>query len=113
MEARVYCIYDLKAEAPVNSVFKCMSTDAEAVRMFGQLLSDRQGGLVADHPADFALVCVGTVDFSTLQFLINPGSRYSPVITGDACVRALARARAGITSDSDGESAGGVVNTPA
>ena len=99
MERRLYCIYDYKAQAPVNAIFQAFGTDAEASRMFAAVCTS-PGTLVQSHPQDFGLVFVGTIDFDTLSFVPSPACIASPIIMGDACVRAVARARE-VSSDSD------------
>lgn len=93
MNRRMYCIYDFKSEAPVNSLFQCFSSDAEATRMFARVVGT-PGQLINDHPGDFGLMYVGDVNFDNLSFVGNPTARGIPIITGDACVRAAERARA-------------------
>lgn len=105
MEMRMYCVYDFKAEAPVNRIFQCHGTDAEASRLFSALVMSPNSGMVHDHPGDFGLLCVGVMDFDTLVFKGHPGCRANPVITGEACVRAVERARAD-KSISQGEEPG-------
>lgn len=100
MIQNVYCIYDFKARCPVNGIFKCLNSDEEAERMFGSLVRER-GTLVSDHPEDFALICVGSIDYDTLSFTPNVGPLFSPVLTGDACVRVSARARNEVSVGTD------------
>lgn len=59
---RLYSIRDLKASVLTPPV--CLDNDAVAVRSFGDLVS--QGDTIyAKHPADFAIVFVGEMDFYT------------------------------------------------
>lgn len=99
MVRRMYCIYDFKAEAPVSQVFQCFSNDDDASRMFRAVVLS-PGSLVHEHPGDFGLLFVGTIDFDSLSFVANSGSRFNPVLTGDACVRAE-RARVESQSSKD------------
>lgn len=94
MIQQVYGIYDYKARSLVNGVLKCLNSDEEAERMFGALVRER-GTLLSDHPEDFALVRVGEIDYDSLSFTANIGPLFSPILTGDACVRGVARARNG------------------
>lgn len=100
MKRRLYCIYDFKAQAPLNELFVCHSNDDDAIRSFGSVCESPQS-MVSRYPADFGLLFVGEVDFDNLVIELNSGSRFNPVITGDACVRALTRARAASTPSSD------------
>lgn len=104
MVRRMYCIYDMKSEAPVNQIFQCFSTDEDASRMFHDVVMSPNAGLVHKHPGDFALLFVGEIDFDSLAFKPNNGTRFNPVMTGDACVRAE-RARAAEIAQSESESA--------
>ena len=101
MFQRLYCIYDFKAEAPVNKFFQAFSTDGEATRMFAAVVQG-PGTLVSEHPADFGLLFVGTVNFDTLDIEINKASRFNPVAMGDAIVREIERARAARQQDGNG-----------
>lgn len=93
MKRRLYCIYDTKAESPINGIFQSFNNDDDAKRMFGEVVLAK-GTMVQKYPADFALMFVGTVDYESLILEPNPFARSQPVLTGDACVRAFERARA-------------------
>lgn len=103
MEMNLYCIYDYKAQGPVGNLFQCWSTDAQAARSFEQVVMS-PGHLVNQHPGDFGLVCVGVINFDSLQLVANPACVSSPIIMGDACVRAVERARVQLVP-SDGDKA--------
>lgn len=92
MEKGLYCIYDVKAEAPVNQIFQCFGTDPEATRMFASVIQT-PGTIIHEHPADFQLLRIGSIDFDTLKVTPNLSSRHIPIAEGRAIVRELQRAR--------------------
>lgn len=59
---RLYSIRDLKACILTPPV--CLENDAVAVRSFGDLVSQNDT-IYSKHPADFAMVFVGEMDFYT------------------------------------------------
>lgn len=97
MIRRLYCIYDLKAMAPINGILQAFGNDDEASRMFRSVVVT-DGTMVFSHPDDFGLCCVGEVDYDTMVITPTaiPGR---PVLLGTDVVREL-RARA--NSESSG-----------
>jgi len=94
MDYQLYLIYDRKAEAPVSKIIQILSTDAEASRMFSTIIQS-EGSLISQHPNDFDLLNVGTINFHTLKITPNLASLHQPVITGAQIVRDLTRAQNG------------------
>lgn len=92
MEQRLYAIYDIKSEALVSKVVQILNTDAEASRMFEGVIAT-PGTLIHDHPQDFNLICLGTIDADTLQLTPNLTSLHVPISTGANIVREIQRAR--------------------
>lgn len=107
MERRLYCIYDIKAEAVVGGVVQLLGTDAEAARMFTGVLTT-PGTICHEHPEDFNLMLLGTIDYESMKITPNLSSLQIPVTTGVAIVRELERARSAIPS-SQGDSISDVV----
>ena len=100
MERRLYCIYDLLAEAPVNNIFMALGTDEEAKRMFRQVLSSPDSEC-AKNPGDYGLCYVGLVNYADLivSNSVLPGR---PILLGTDVVREFERARAGTDKQVDG-----------
>lgn len=76
---RLYVVYDLLAAAMIAAVME-FRHDAAAVRAFGDILSDPQS-MLSKHPADFDLLCVGTVSETGL---VVGFPEHEVVITGAA-----------------------------
>lgn len=109
MLQQVYCIYDIKSRSIVRGVLQCFSNDEDASRFFSDIVTSPEAGLIHKHPADFSLMSVGQIDFDNLIFEPNSGSLARPVITGDACVRAVERARAELAAAQDAAKAAGIL----
>lgn len=57
----IYTVYDLKAESIVGGLIM-ERLDAPAIRAFHDALDPKSQSILAQHPADFALLCIGTID---------------------------------------------------
>lgn len=57
-----FSVYDEKAAVFSPPFF--MSTQGQAIRMFGDLVNDKQSSL-SKHPADYRLFCLGEFDQSS------------------------------------------------
>lgn len=91
MRQNIYVLYDLKSEAPIGSVVQLLATDAQASRMFGQIIASPDT-LPHQHPEDFVLLNLGVLDFDTMT--VTPSlTPKVPITTGESIVRALSRAR--------------------
>lgn len=102
MKMRLFCLYDLKAEAPANNIFKAFSTDAEAARFFEGVIEHSET-IISKHPGDFDLLCIGEIDFDTLSLTPMLGIRANPIARGIDVVRAIKRARGVVSSDDDSQ----------
>lgn len=74
MHANIYAVRDTVADAIVGGL-QLHRADAAAIRTFGDIASQRDS-IVAMHPGDFELVCLGSID----GLSITPDARV--VITG-------------------------------
>lgn len=106
MVQRLYCVYDRKAKVPFNGIFQQFNNDEDASRLFSDVVMNPQSGVIHKHPEDFALMYVGDIDNDTLH--MTPAIA-SPVVTGDACVRAVERARAEFARAQDEAKRAGVL----
>lgn len=86
---RIYGIQDLKAQELLGTLLQIFRHDAAAIRMFTDACEHKES-LVAKHPADFALVCLGHI---TDDNTIVPENR--TVITGEALIAAIAEPQPG------------------
>lgn len=75
----MYCVYDLKSEAIAGGII-LERLDAPAIRAFHDALDPKHATVLSSHPADFQLICLGSVDDSG-QIVVNP-SWLTPVATG-------------------------------
>lgn len=75
----LYAVYDLVSESFVGGVH-CFAADAAAVRMFGDALAD-PASMLAKHPNDFQLACLGQLDLGTGVITVPP---VRVVLTGEA-----------------------------
>lgn len=82
---KVYSVFDVKAQE--YGQLYLARTDNVAARMFADGVRDG-GSILAQHPEDFGLECVGSFDETTGE-LLQDGSGAS-VISGLEVVRALA-----------------------
>jgi len=76
----IYAIRDLTAGVQIGGLF-LHPHHAPAVRFFGDIASDPQT-MIARHPAEHDLVCIGTFDEESC--MLAPYSRPEVVITGAA-----------------------------
>lgn len=76
---QLYCVYDLKAESLVGGIIM-EKVDAPAIRAFHDALDPKANSILAQHPADFQLLCLGSVDDSG-YIVVNP-NYLNPVATG-------------------------------
>lgn len=91
MKQKLYVVYDLKAECPLG-VIQWFSNDAAAVRMF-ESICRAPNTMLAEHPEDFVLLCLGVIDLTTLSIELNVANRMVPIAEGFMIARAFARAR--------------------
>lgn len=76
---QLYCVYDLKSESLVGGIIM-ERLDAPAIRAFHDALDPKNQSILAQHPADFQLLCLGSVDDSGM-IIVNP-NYLNPVATG-------------------------------
>lgn len=91
MKQKLYSVYDIKAECPVG-VIQWFTNDAAATRMFEAVIRT-PGSMISEHPEDFVLLCLGTMDLTTLSIELNVINRMVPIAEGFQIARALTRAR--------------------
>lgn len=68
---QLYVVRDRVAQCMIGQIMQ-FAHDAPAVRMFVDALQD---GFMAKHPADFDLVCVGTIGMVDCAVVPNDGIR--------------------------------------
>jgi len=59
----IYTVYDLKSESIIGSLIM-ERLDAPAIRAFHDALDPKNQSILAAHPADFVLLCLGSLDDS-------------------------------------------------
>jgi len=63
MFRNIYAVYDLKSESIVGGLIM-ERLDAPAIRAFHDALDPKSNTVLAQHPADFTLICLGSLEDS-------------------------------------------------
>lgn len=90
IEEYIYGVYDLKALRLVSGIMQVIPSDAAATRWFIDLLST-PNTVTNQHPEDFVLVRLGTIEMDSLALKSYSVGASDPVTTGTAVVREFAR----------------------
>lgn len=69
---QLYTVYDLKAATVIGSIIQ-ESGDAPAIRAFHDALNPKHQTVLSEHPEDFTLLCIGSMDSSGLIVAPEPG----------------------------------------
>lgn len=68
----IYSVYDLKSESLIGGLIT-ERLDAPAIRAFHDALDPKNNSILAAHPADFQLMCLGTIEDDGRIFISPDG----------------------------------------
>lgn len=69
---QLYIIYDIKAESVIGGIIQ-EAADGPAIRAFHDALNPKNQTVLSDHPEDFKLLCIGSMDATGLIVAPEPG----------------------------------------
>lgn len=68
----MYSVYDTKAEGLVGGIIM-ERLDAPAIRAFHDALDAKSNSILSQHPEDFTLLCLGSIEDNGKIFLNHDG----------------------------------------
>lgn len=98
----LYIIFDMLAQAVIGSIM-VLPNDAVARRVFQDTLTSGKTPM-SDHPSDFVLYCVGSIDLKTGEItgVVGGVVDADQIISADAILERLRRDRETLKEASNG-----------